>query len=114
MVAAGGVATDVWDDRVFLLPPFGVHDATRAVRRLRIWPLLAGFRGADAVDITALDKLVQAVGQLALDVPELVEMDLNPVIMTPAGAACVDVKIRLAPSDAPDDAGIPRRLRTPR
>lgn len=113
MIAAGGVATDVWDDRVFLLPPFGVNDATRAFRRLRIWPLLAGFRGTDAVDITALDKLVQAVGQLALDVPELVEMDLNPVIVTPTGASCVDVKIRLAPSGTPDDAGIPRRLRTP-
>jgi len=113
MVAAGGVATDVWDDRVFLMPPLTDHDAARAVRSLRIWPLLAGFRGSPAVDVDGLEDLVQAVAQLAVDVPEVVEMDLNPVIMAPDGAACVDAKIRLARATAPDDAGVPRSLRTP-
>ena len=45
MLAAGGVTTDVLDDRVFLLPPVTDADASRAVRDLRLWPLLAGFRG---------------------------------------------------------------------
>jgi len=111
MVAAGGIATEVWDDRVFLMPPLAEGDAARAIRSLRIWPLLAGFRGSAAVDVPALEELVQAVGQLALDVPEVAEMDLNPVIMTPAGAACVDAKIRLVPA-GPDDVGVPRSLRS--
>lgn len=112
MVAAGGVATDVWDDRVFLMPPLTERDGARAIRSLRIWPLLAGFRGSPAVDVAALEELVQAVGQLALDVPDVAELDLNPVIMTSAGAACVDVKIRLQRA-RPDDLGVPRSLRPP-
>ena len=110
MLAAGGVATDVWDDRVFLMPPFSVADAGQAIRRLRIWPLLAGFRGARPVDVPALETLVHAVGQLALDIPEIAEMDLNPVIMSSEGAACVDVKVRLDSTEMADD-GVPRRLR---
>jgi acyl-CoA synthetase (NDP forming)/GNAT superfamily N-acetyltransferase len=113
MVAAGGIATDVWSDRVFLMPPLTDNDAARAVRSLRIWPLLAGHRGSPGVDVAALERLVLDVGQLALDVPDIAEMDLNPVIMTPAGAACVDVKIRLAAAAGTTDAGVPRRLRTP-
>ena len=54
MVGAGGVATDVWDDRAFLVPPVSAADATRAVGSLRIWPLLDGFRGAPAGDVAGL------------------------------------------------------------
>ncbi len=112
MVAAGGVATDVWDDRVFLMPPLTAADATRAVRSLRIWPLLAGFRGSPATDVARLEELVLAVGRLAQDVPEVAELDLNPVIVGTSGLAVVDVKVRLA-SGAADDVGVPRQLRRP-
>ncbi len=111
MVATGGVATDVWDDRVFLLPPFTRSDAGRAIRRLRAWPLLAGFRGARGVDVAALEGLVHAVGVLSRDVATIAELDLNPVVMAPAGATCVDVKVRLGATEGDDD-GVPRRLRT--
>jgi acyl-CoA synthetase (NDP forming)/GNAT superfamily N-acetyltransferase len=114
MVAAGGVATDVWGDRVFLVPPITDVDAARAVRSLRIWPLLAGFRGSPPVDVAALERLVAAVGRMADDVPEIAEVDLNPVILTPRGATVVDVRVRVCPSDGVPDAGIPRRLRAPR
>lgn len=113
MVASGGVATDIMEDRVFLLPPLNALDAARAVRSLRIWPLLNGHRGADPVDVDGLERLIVALAQLAVDVPEIAEMDLNPVIMTPQGAACVDVKIRVAEVTRRDDAGVPRRLRSP-
>lgn len=111
MVAAGGVATDVWDDRVFLLPPLSGTDAAHAVRSLRIWPLLAGHRGSPPVDIAALERLIVAVGQLADDVPTVAELDLNPVIVSPAGAVCVDARVRLSEPIGPRDAGIPRQLR---
>ena len=114
MVAAGGVATDVWGDRVFLVPPITDVDAARAVRSLRIWPLLTGFRGSPPVDVAALEGLVRAVGRMADDVPEIAEVDLNPVILTPRGATVVDVRVRVWPSAGMPDAGIPRRLRAPR
>ena len=112
MVAAGGTATEVWQDRSLLLAPVSPQDAARALRSLRIWPLLEGYRGADPVDQEALVDLVVALGRLAVDVPELAEADFNPVLATPDGVALVDVKMRL--SEAPSaDAGVPRRLREP-
>ena len=93
MVAAGGVATDLWNDRAFLVPPISRADATRALRSLRIWPLLEGFRGSPAVTSTALAGLVVSLGALATDVPQVAELDLNPVVVTPEGCALVDIKV---------------------
>jgi acyl-CoA synthetase (NDP forming) len=110
MVAAGGTAAEVWDDRSLLLAPVSAQDASRALRSLRIWPLLAGYRGSEPVDEQALVALIVALGRLAVDVPELAEADLNPVMATPQGAELVDVKLRLDHGE-PVDAGVPRRLR---
>lgn len=112
MVAAGGTATDLWDDRALLLAPVSAQDAARALRSLRIWPLLAGYRGSEPADEQQLVDLIVALGCLAVDVPELAEVDLNPVMATPDGASLVDVKIRLDRGTAVD-AGVPRRLRAP-
>jgi acyl-CoA synthetase (NDP forming)/GNAT superfamily N-acetyltransferase len=111
-VAAGGIATELWRDEVYLLPPIAPSDAARALRGLRMWPLLDGFRGADRVDVEALEAVVVGVGQLAVDVPEVANIDLNPLLASPDGVYCVDVKVRLRASAAVD-AGIPRRLRPP-
>jgi acyl-CoA synthetase (NDP forming) len=110
MVAAGGVATDVWNDRVFLVPPISEADVTRAVRSLRIWPLMDGFRGSEPVDVQALVDLVVAVGRVAVDVPELAELDLNPVLVGTDRCSIVDVKLRLARRTGPDRSA-PRQLR---
>jgi hypothetical protein len=63
------------------------------------------------MDVEALVELVVAVGSLASEVPEVAELDLNPVLVMADGVALVDVKIRLAPADAIDD--VPRSLRSP-
>jgi len=110
MVAAGGVATDVWNDRVFLLPPVSRSDAERAVRGLRIWPLLQDFRGTPAADVAALEQLVVDLARLAVDIPEVGELDLNPVMVAPEGCSLVDVRLRLAGTDEPGP-GTPRQLR---
>jgi len=111
-VAAGGVATELWDDQRLLIAPVTRADAQSALRSLRIWPLLAGFRGQPATDVNGLVQLVTAVGMLAYEVPELGEMDLNPVIVHGDGCELVDVKVRLTPAE-PWDPGVPRRLRRP-
>jgi hypothetical protein len=113
MVAAGGVATDLWNDRAFLVPPVSRADATRALRSLRIWPLLEGYRGSHRGDVDALAGLVVSLGALATDVPQVAELDLNPVVVTPEGCVLVDIKVRVA-SGLPVNAGIPRQLRSPR
>jgi hypothetical protein len=113
MVGAGGVTIDVLADRAFLVPPLTPVDVTRALQSLRLWPLLTGFRGSPPLDVDGLVQLVVAVGDLAMDVPEVAELDLNPVIVSPTAAVCVDTKIRLAQPVGPQDAGVPRRLRAP-
>jgi acyl-CoA synthetase (NDP forming) len=110
MVASGGVATDVWDDRAFLLPPLAAVEAERAIGSLRIAPLLRGFRGAPAGDVAGLVALVTALGRLAVDVPELAELDLNPVLVNADGCLVVDAKVRLAVPVGPDGS-TPRQLR---
>jgi hypothetical protein len=66
--------------------------------------LLFGFRGASPADVEALEELLLRVGQLADSLPEVAEMDCNPVIVSPDAVTVVDVKIRpvpLAPSPLP-------------
>ncbi|MCW2757412.1 MAG: family N-acetyltransferase, partial [Nocardioidaceae bacterium] len=113
MVAAGGVDIDVWDDRVFLLAPVSHQDAARAVRSLRIWPLLNGHRGRPVADIARLEQCLVDLGQLAQDSPLLAELDLNPVLVGTEGVHIVDAKVRLGAGTA-HDAGVPRRLRPTR
>ena len=110
MVGAGGVATDILNDRVYLVPPVRGTDVRRALRGLRCWPLLEGFRGAAPVDVDSIVELVVSCGRLAEDIPEVAEVDVNPVMVSSAGCALVDVKLRLAanPFAALDE---PRQLR---
>jgi hypothetical protein len=80
------------------------------LRSLRLWPLLEGFRGSAAVATDEVARLAAALGRLAVDVPELVELDLNPVMARPDGCTLIDAKVRLA---AATDASMdqPRQLR---
>ncbi len=110
MVAAGGVNTDILGDRVYLLPPVRPSDVRRALRGLRCWPLLQGFRGSAPVDLGALVDVVVSCGRLAEDVPQVAEVDVNPVMVSSEGCTLVDVKLRLADSASPS-ADEPRQLR---
>ena len=108
-VSAGGLASDLLDDRAHLLPPVHRSDAARALRSLRVWPLLDGYRGTSAADVDRLEELFVELARLVADVPEIAEIDLNPVIAFADGAALVDVKVRLAA--AADDPHVARQLR---
>ncbi len=98
------------DDRTFLLPPFTKTDAARAIRSLRIWPLLNGRCGAVPAITDDLEQMVVDLGELALDVAEIVELDLNPVLCTSLGATVGDARVRLAVRDG-TRAWLPRQLR---
>jgi len=103
MLGLGGVQTDLLDDRTLRLVPLTDLDAGRMWRSLRAAPLLTGYRGGPAVDVAALEDLLLRLGRLAEDLPEIAELDLNPVIAGPEGVRAVDAKLRLAPvGDEPD------------
>ena len=59
--------------------------------------MLRGFRGAPPADVDAFVRLAVTVSQLAGQVPEIAELDLNPVIVGTRGVSCVDAKVRLQP-----------------
>jgi acyl-CoA synthetase (NDP forming)/RimJ/RimL family protein N-acetyltransferase len=96
MVASGGVNLDLWEDQAFLMPPLRRSEIREALHSLRTWPLLDGFRGAQRVNVEPVVDLVEAVGRLGSDHPEILGMDLNPVVCTTSGPVCVDVKVRTA------------------
>ena len=110
MFGTGGTAVELFADRAFRVLPMTDVDAGELVRGLKGSPLFFGYRGSEPVDTVALEGLLLRVARLAEDIPEIVEMDMNPVICGPWGVQAVDVKIKVSPVPArPDDTV--RRLR---
>jgi len=97
MIGLGGVLTDLLQDRAFAVPPLEPGAADAMVASLRAAPLLDGYRGAPKADRQALVAVLEQVARIAEEVPELVELDLNPILVSAAGAVAVDCKARLAP-----------------
>jgi acyl-CoA synthetase (NDP forming) len=112
MAGLGGVHTDLFADRAFRLVPMTDQDAGRMWRSLRAAPLLTGYRGSPAANTAALEDLLLRLGRLAEEIPEVAELDLNPIIVGPGGAVVVDAKLRLANVGPEPDAAL-RVLRQP-
>src|SRR3712207_5553305 len=79
----GGVATDLLGDRAYRTLPLTDLDAAELVRAPRAWPLLNGYRGSEAVDVSALENLLLRVARPADDLPEVLQLSLEPVIVGP-------------------------------
>jgi acyl-CoA synthetase (NDP forming) len=69
---------------------------------VRAAPLLAGHRGAPPTDTAALADALLRVSRLADDLPEVSELDLNPVVVRQDGVYCVDVRVRISPAEPKD------------
>ena len=91
VIAAGGTLVELLDDRVVALPPVSHAGALRLLDRMRVSALLAGWRGADPVDRTALADVIVAFSTLAIELgDELDAVEANPVIASADGAVAVD------------------------
>lgn len=97
MFGLGGVFVEIMKDVVFAVAPLSRPEARAMVRKLKGFPLLEGARGQAGVDLDAVEDLLCRVGRLAADLPEIAEMDLNPILLYPVGTppAAVDVRIRV-------------------
>jgi acetyl coenzyme A synthetase (ADP forming)-like protein len=109
MFGLGGVATELLGDRSFRVLPLTDLDAAELVRSLRASPLLFGYRGSPRVAVAALEDILQRVARLAGHVPELAELDLNPVIVSTTGAVTVDCRARVVPAPSGPEPDL-RRL----
>ncbi len=107
----GGVATEVLGDHAARLAPLTDTDADDLIHAIRAAPLLLGHRGQPAADIGAIRDLLLRISRLADDLPQVTELDLNPVIARPDGVFAVDARIRVTSHGAADP--FLRQLRVP-
>jgi len=98
---AGGVLVELLRDVSLRLAPLTRTDASEMVRELRTFPLLQGYRGSPPCDVEALEDLLVRVGALADDIPQVVELDLNPVRVYRQGLRVLDARVRVEPVRPP-------------
>ncbi|HTT16618.1 MAG TPA: acetate--CoA ligase family protein [Thermoplasmata archaeon] len=96
----GGIYVEALRDVTFRLAPMRPLSAQRMIESVRGYRLLQGVRGEPPSDIAALAEVIERVSQLAVERPEIVELDLNPLIVGAAGrgVVAVDARVVLAPS----------------
>ncbi|MFP5466005.1 MAG: GNAT family N-acetyltransferase [Gammaproteobacteria bacterium] len=110
LFGAGGTAVEVLADRALSLPPLNQPLALAQIRRTRIHRLLTGYRDEPAADIEDIAQVLVAVSQLLADVPELAELDINPLLVNHEGAVALDARVRVSarcPAGAPHFAILP-------
>ncbi len=99
----GGDAIDLLGDCAYGIPPLTTGDVHDLVGSVRAAPKLFGYRGARPVDVPALEDVVARVSCLADDLPELAELELNPVVVAEQGAFVLGAVIRLSPGEGRTD-----------
>ncbi len=99
MFGLGGIYVEVFKDVTFRLAPVRELGAERMVKSLRSFRILQGFRGQPPADLPALMECIERVSQLAVDLEEIEELDINPLIAYAEGkgAAAADARILLSP-----------------
>jgi acyl-CoA synthetase (NDP forming) len=112
MLGAGGVLTDILGDRSFGLAPMAADQADELIDGLRSARLLDGYRGAPVVSRAAVRDILVRVGALVDDVPQIAELDLNPLVCRVDGITVVDARVRVAPAPVHPDPLV-RQLRGP-
>ena len=96
---------------ILRITPLTDQDAREMIRSLKTFLLLHGYRGGHRYDVTALEQVILRVGALVEDIHEIAELDLNPVIVLPAGqgVSIVDARIRVAEALPPLPFGAKKR-----
>jgi acetyltransferase len=97
----GGTAVEVVADRALGLPPLNAALARDMIGRTRIARLLKGYRNVAAADMTAIEAVLVRLSDLAIDLPEIAELDINPLLADGDGVLALDARVvvRAAPED---------------
>ena len=92
----GGVHVEAFKDIAYRLAPLSLDDAHDMVREIKAFPVLAGMHGEKAVKFTAIEDILLIMSQLALDIPEIEEVECNPVLVNYEGAFVADTRVTLS------------------
>jgi len=105
MFGLGGVFVEIFKDVVFRLAPVNRNSARRMVRSILGYKLLKGYRGSTPADVQALEKALVSLSDMVTNHPEIMELDINPLLVHDAGAGftVADCRIMLEPVDAGED-----------
>jgi len=95
----GGIHVEVISDICFRITPLNDLDAKEMIRSIKGFKLLSGYRGHPAADIPALEELLLRISKLVEEIPEIKELDLNPVFALAPGKGCVIGDARIFVSD---------------
>jgi len=95
MFGLGGIFVEIMKDVSFRVTPVTRREAAEMIRETKGYPLLTGFRGQPAINITALEEMLVKVSQFIESNPQIKELDLNPVLAYPDGAIDVDARINI-------------------
>lgn len=101
LFGAGGTAVEVLADRQVGLPPLNEHLALDMIERTRVGKLLRGYRDRPAADKAAIADVLIRLSALAVDVPAIAELDINPLLADEAGVLALDARIRVDPGPRP-------------
>ncbi len=93
LVGAGGITAELFRDRALELPPLNERLARRMLESLRSWPLLQGYRGRPGVHVDRLIEVLIRLSYLVADHPEIMELDVNPLLATPNEVLALDARI---------------------
>ncbi|NHI94555.1 MAG: acetyl-CoA synthetase [Candidatus Lokiarchaeota archaeon] len=95
MFGLGGIFVEIYKDVSFRVCPITEFDANEMIKEIKAFPLLDGFRGRPKADIKAIVDILMKLSKLSIENEEIDQIDLNPVIALPKGAAIVDARIIL-------------------
>ena len=93
-----GAPSDLLGDRSYGIPPLTDSDATSMISGLRSAPLLYGYRGSDAVDVDAVQDVILRLASMKDDLPEIAELDLEPVLVGKNGLTALSARAKVVPS----------------
>jgi len=101
MFGLGGIFVEVYRDVAFRIVPLAERDAREMIREVKGLPLLTGFRGRVPGDLEALARILLRVSRMAEELPEIAEVDLNPIVIYERGGLLLDARVLLSLEETP-------------
>lgn len=101
----GGTAVEVINDKALGLPPLDMGLARAQIERTRVARLLRQYRDKPQADVDAVARVLVAIAQMSADIPEIMSLDLNPLVADETGVIALDARVAIAPCAAPGRGG---------
>lgn len=97
----GGKAVEVLRDKALALPPLNMHLAREVMSHTRIYRLLEGYRDMPPADLDGVALTLIKISQMVIDIAEIAELDINPLLASADGVIALDARIKVTPAEQP-------------